>query len=371
MNRLRVAVIGAGHLGRIHARLARRTEGIAVVAVVDPQADARGSLGTELGLPAYESIDPLLESVDAAIVATPTFTHHQVSLPLLRRGIHLLVEKPLAVNVAEADELVAAAEQSGAVLQVGHVERFNPALAAALPYVAEPKYIEAARYGGYTFRSTDIGVVLDLMIHDLDVVLSLVASPVIRVDALGCAVVGEHEDVATARIEFGNGAVAQLNASRVSYESDRRMHIWTAQGFVAINFAQRTARRISADPQRIRTAMDPAGLSAARREQLQERFFEEVLPLESLRVQQRNAIADEQADFVAAIRSGTSPRVSGRQGRDVVAVAQEILEAIQRHSWDGTPAGRSGPHFQAERTILTGPHWHLSAEQAAEKRAAG
>ena len=183
----------------------------------------------------------LVGEIDAAVVATPTFTHHAIASELIRGGVHVLVEKPIAPNVREADELVQLARRRHVVLQVGHVERFNPGLVSVERRLAEPKFIEARRQSGYTFRSTDVGVVLDLMIHDIDVALSLVKSPVVQVDALGVSVMGDHEDMVSARLRFANGAVANLTASRMSYAPARTMQVFTATGFASIDFATRRA----------------------------------------------------------------------------------------------------------------------------------
>ncbi len=210
--RIRLAVIGAGHLGRIHARLAQQVEGVDVVGVVDPLPEARRLAEAHCQAPVLADYHDLLDKIDAAVVATPTRFHHVVSVELLERGIHLLVEKPLATTVAEADAMLAAACRQGAIVQVGHIERFNPSWnqPEVLPLVRDPKYIEAARCSGYTFRSTDIGVVLDLMIHDLDLALHFAHSPVRNVQAFGISVLGSNEDLAQARLEFANGCVANL-----------------------------------------------------------------------------------------------------------------------------------------------------------------
>ncbi len=227
MNRLRVAVIGAGRLGGFHAQKLAQLPEVELVGVADPVESQRSRVAAECRTAAFADYRELCGRIDAAVVAVPTRLHHALGKELLRRGIHVLMEKPLTPTAAEADELVALARRQRLVLQVGHVERFNPALAAASPHLRSPHYLEAVRASGFTFRSTDVGVVLDLMIHDLDVVLSLVRSELRRVDAMGISVLGGHEDVANARLEFANGCVAALSASRVSYEPVRHMQIWS------------------------------------------------------------------------------------------------------------------------------------------------
>ena len=210
MNPLRVAVIGAGHLGRIHARLAAGLEEIELVAVADPVEACRNSVAQEANTRAVADYRELIGEIDAAIIATPTTYHHAVGDGTVGlRYCRCLIEKPIALTAAEANELVTLARQKNVTLQVGHVERFNPALTAVAADVRDPKYIEATRTSGYTFRSTDIGVVMDIMIHDLDIVLSLAKSRSIDVQALGISVLGGHEDMATARLTFASGCVAK------------------------------------------------------------------------------------------------------------------------------------------------------------------
>ncbi|MDP6719778.1 MAG: Gfo/Idh/MocA family oxidoreductase, partial [Pirellulaceae bacterium] len=244
MKRLRLAVIGAGHLGRIHTRLAQSLDQFEVVAVIDPLQAARSQIAAEFDVPVCCSHSEVIDKVDAAIVATPTKYHHVVTTELLESGVHVFVEKPLTPTPDKAEELVALAREQEVVLQVGHVERFNPALCAVLPSLGNPKYVEAVRTSGYTFRSTDIGAVLDLMIHDLDIILSLMKSDLVAVQAIGMSMFGGHEDMAQARLQFADGCVANLTASRCSYVAQRHMQVFTETGYANIDFAQHTAKYI-------------------------------------------------------------------------------------------------------------------------------
>ncbi|MEX0938246.1 MAG: Gfo/Idh/MocA family oxidoreductase [Pirellulales bacterium] len=357
MSHLRLGVIGAGHLGRIHARLAAQLPGATLVGVADPDPTARAQVAEQLGVAVTPDYRALADQIDAAIVAAPTTLHHDIAIELAARKIHLLVEKPLASDARQAAAIVRAAARSNIVLQVGHVERFNPALAVAQPHVSEPKYIDAVRCGGYTFRSTDVGVVLDLMIHDLDIVLSLVRSPVRRVQALGLAVLGPHEDVAQARLEFDNGCVANLAASRVSYAGRREMQVWTPQGFASIDFAAKSTTLVSAAEPIVEREFDQRQLSPAEKEHLKSHLFEEVLPQRTAAGIDRNALADEQQDFVDSIRHGRAPRVSGEQAAKTIALAERVLESIARHQWDGHAAGRLGAMAIPATPILRAPLW--------------
>ena len=358
-DRIRLAVIGAGYLGRIHARLASQVEGVELVAVVDPLPDARRLAQAECQAPVLADYHELIGRIDAAVVATPTRFHHAVSLSLLEHGIHLLIEKPLATTVAEADEILAAAAKHGATVQVGHIERFNPAWnqPAVWPMVRAPKYIEASRTSGYTFRSTDIGVVLDLMIHDLDLALHFANSPVTNVQALGISVMGEHEDVAQARLEFANGCVANLSAARVSYQPTRSMQVWSDQGCVTMDFSNRTAAVVRPVTELLQREFDVDDAGPEVRAHLKDHLFQDLLPLERFEAPATNALLEEQRDFVGAIREHREPRVTGQQGRAVLAVAEQILKAVAQHRWDGQAGGRVGPLAMPAAPILRGPHW--------------
>ena len=229
MNKLKLAVVGAGRLGGFHAQKLSARDDVELLAVVDPIQSSRDRIAAQCRCEALADYSDLLDRLDGAVIAAPTSLHHRIAGDFLKAGVPLLVEKPLCTTLSDADELVSAAKTQNLVLQVGHVERFNPAFHAVASRTQNPKYIEAVRASGFTFRSTDVGVVLDLMIHDIDLVLSLVRSPLRKVDALGTTVVGGHEDVANARLEFECGCVATLSASRVSYEAVRRMHVWSAE----------------------------------------------------------------------------------------------------------------------------------------------
>jgi len=364
VTKLKVAVIGAGHLGRIHARLLSQMNDVELVGIVDPVPAARDSAATECHAPAFADHSELAGRIDAAVVATPTRHHHAVALGLLRHNIPLLVEKPLCDNLAHADELVEMARLRGVVLQVGHIERFNPAFLAAQARVGQPRYVEAVRASGYTGRSVDIGVVFDLMIHDIDLLLALVSAPITRVAAMGVAVLGRHEDVAQARVEFADGAVANLSASRLSFNPapKRQMQIWSEQGFVAIDFGNRSAAVATPNEAILRREMDFESLDTAARTRVKDRLFNDVLKVESLEIAATNALADELRDFVDSVRLHREPRVTGQQGRDALALADAILDSIAEHSWHGAAAGPTGPLARPSKHALRGPHWPAAVQ---------
>ena len=357
MKALRVAVIGAGHLGRIHARLLKQVDGVELVAIADPVEAARRQSVADCGAPVVADFRELIGQIDAAVVATPTVHHHSVGIELLRSGIHLLIEKPIASTLAEANELVAAARAGGTILQVGHIERFNPALSTIVGKVGSPKYIQTSRMSGYTFRSTDIGVVLDLMIHDIDLVLALTQSSVQKVEALGISVMGGHEDVAQARLILASGCIANLTASRVSYRPERVMQVWSSECFSAIDFSTRAATIVRPCEELVRRELNVDSLPAERKLHLRDHLFEELLPTSTFQPDATNALLEELKDFAESIRQGREPRVTGENGRDALAVAEQILDKIESHAWNGEAGGPIGPLLTPAPSILKGPHW--------------
>ena len=326
--RLRVGVIGAGHLGTIHTRLIRSIDDVQLVGIADPSAAVRKRIETEFEAETFADHRELVPKIDAAILAAPTEHHYWLGMELAEAGVHVLVEKPITSTVAEADALVRAAASRKLVLQVGHVERFNPAFTTAASYVHRPRYIEAVRASGYTCRSVDVGVVLDLMIHDIDLVLSLVGSDVVAVDAVGGPVFGPHEDVAHAHLRFANGCVASLNASRTSHQPQRQMQVFSDRAFAGVDFANASATIIQPSERVLNGEFDVLQMSADEQQHLRDHLFDEILPMKEVQVERRNAILDEQHDFVISIRTGQTPQVTGQQGRDALAVAATILETI-------------------------------------------
>ncbi len=367
--KLKMAVVGTGRLGRFHAQKLAASDRVELVGVADPAASHRDRVAAECGCAAFAEHTALFGRIDAAIVAAPTKWHYLLAMDLIERGIHVLVEKPLCASLAEADELVAAARRRGVVLQAGHVERFNPAFRAAAQHAAEPKYIEALRASPFTFRSTDVGVVLDLMIHDLDLVLALAGSPVRRVEALGVSVVSRHEDAANARIEFQNGCVASLSASRVSYVTARHMQVWTARSFAAIDFAARAVRVVRPSDPLLHRGIDPEAFARGDEDRA-ERFAREHLPRTETSFEAVDALALESDDFVSAVLEGGSPLVPGEAGRDALAVAEQVLAEVAEHAWDGTLEGRVGPRLEPGRGVLSAPHFSFPVATP-QRKAAG
>ncbi|MGY8769077.1 MAG: Gfo/Idh/MocA family protein [Pirellulales bacterium] len=353
MRDLRLAVIGTGHLGRIHARLAKGIPGIQLVAVVDPDAKVCGAVAAENEVKACGSHSEIMHEIDAAIVATPTRYHKEVAAELLSSDIHVLVEKPITLTSSDADSLNVLAEQNNLILQVGHVERFNPVFSHVAETINNPRYIEATRASGYTFRSTDVGVVLDLMIHDIDLVLSLVQSDVAEVAATGFTAFGPHEDMVQARLTFENGCVANLTASRVSYAPRRDMQIFAANGHFNLDFTTRNLKSISPAPAVVASSWDPHHISDSQKESIKQHLFESYLPLQEVELQQCNAIEEEIKDFANCVRHGGVPRVTGQAGRDAVAVAQQVIQAVEEHCWVDQDQVLRGPRMTPEPRVIS------------------
>ena len=364
MKPIRLAVIGTGHLGRYHAKIAAQLDEVELVAVCDPLEDSRQRVAQEVGCRPVADFREVVDQIDAAVLATPTSTHCDIGRQLLERGLSLLVEKPLAATVAEAEQLLRCADRQGSVLQVGHVERFNPAFTCVANKLKDPKYIEATRTSGYSFRSTDIGVVLDVMIHDLDIILALVDAPVTQVDAIGVSVLGDHEDMASARLTFATGCVAQLTASRISYETRRIMQVATTSCFASIDFANTQATMVAPREDVLKRELKFGEIAADEVAYWKKHMFDELLVRQVLHPPQINALEAEQRELVAAIRQRGTPRVDGLAGRNAVAIAELILDQIAKHDWDGAGSKRCGPRAMPALPILNDPtSWQLDVPQ--------
>ena len=311
---VRVGVIGTGALGYHHARLYRALPDAELVGIFDTNPARAAQVARELGATAFPSMEALLERIEAASVVVPTSAHTEVGTAVLERGIHALVEKPLADTVAGADQLVAAAARTGAKLQVGHVERFNRAVRAALPHLEAPRFLQSERLAPFSPRGTDVAVILDLMIHDLDLVLELVRSPVTEVRATGVAILTPHVDIANARVEFANGAVALITASRVSRERTRKLRIFQATGYFSLDLASGGGHFYRLKP-------EWQALKAQKIEDVVEHMRLEAPEAEPLKL--------ELQSFLAAVRGESDVVVSGAAGAQALALALRVAEAVQ------------------------------------------
>ncbi len=366
---LSVIVVGAGHLGRIHARLLSSLADVQLVAVVDPDPEARATVTKEIGVAAHASLDQINGAFSAAVVATPTSIHQDVTSHLLECGIHVLVEKPLAQSVPAARKIVDAAARHNRVLQVGHVERFNPAMEVARARIREPKFIETRRVCPHSFRSTDIGVVHDLMIHDIDLLLSLIDTPLVRVDALGASVFGDSEDIAQAQLQFADGCVANLVASRVSLSVARTLNVFMPTGFVGVDMQTRQVDRVSLS-EKLQGGFSLAGITADQRTGLRDQLFDGLMHHEKPVVPDQNALLEELKDFVGAIQEQRPPRVDGNAALRALEVAAEILDSIALHQWDGSDHGRVGALGLGHHQIIRDPRL-VERDDVPRRRRAG
>lgn len=332
MSDLRIAVIGAGHLGRIHAKLLGQVDGAELVAISDPIESARQNAAKLFGVPTFTDYRDCIASIDAAIIAAPTDAHADIAQTLLAAGKHLLIEKPMTIRRDDANRLSMLAASKKLTLQVGHVERFNPAFTALENLTIDVKFVEAVRASSFPGRCLDVGVVMDLMIHDLDLVLSMTDAPVKSVAASGLAMISNHEDLAETRIEFECGLVANLKASRVSPSPARHMQIFGSNGFADVDFGAPALSVVRPCDTVVTRSFDlaaetdnPLGYSGT--------LFSKRLRCETLELQPRNAILDELHDFVISIQTGIAPTVDGVAGARAVDLAQQVLESIQQRVW--------------------------------------
>jgi predicted dehydrogenase len=377
---LQIAVVGAGAFGRNHLRVYRalsveRSAEIHLAACVDPSASARSAVAADYGIPVFDSVEAMLQSgirVDAASVCAPTLNHASAALPLLAAEVDVLIEKPIAPTLAQADALLAAAEQHGRILQVGHLERFNPAVTAAATLVHRPMFFESHRLSIFTPRSLDVDVVLDLMIHDLDIVLTLAASTVREVRAVGLPVLSQKTDIANVRVEFESGAVANFTASRVSTERIRKLRIFQPHQYLSLDFARQDLLMIdvtaaaSLTPAQMQTLFASQAVPPNDESHSAEEVETHLASLRGAEGGSDTAIADDLAarsglaeaaahpsaglslrkvttepgeplrleieSFLNAVRMRSTPRVSGDNGRAALALALEINRAIAEHA---------------------------------------
>jgi predicted dehydrogenase len=330
-----MAVIGTGALGRHHARILAEMPGIELVAVADMNPRAATETAQRCRTRSSSDYRELLGTVQAVVVAVPTSAHRQVAGDFLAAGADVLVEKPIAVGVDEARELVDLARRHEALLQVGHIERFSPALAAARPFLEDPRYIRIERFAPFSFRSTDIGVVHDLMIHDIDLVLDIVGVPVADVQALGTSILGEHEDCVQARLTFSNGTIADLAANRVSPVVRRQMQAWGPLGCVQIDFASREVVHYGRSSllQFGATPLERAREPGADIEQLKSEIFGTFIEVLKPVVTPCDQLTEELKSFTDCVRTRQPPLVSGEAALAAMQVARRILDRAAATPW--------------------------------------
>lgn len=317
MSALRVGVIGVGHLGYHHARIYSTLPEVVLVGIVDPDEASAAKASDEFEVPRFASVEALLSAgVDAVSVVVPTTAHHAVAMPLLEAGVDVMVEKPIAVSAAEAAELVEAAARRGRILQVGHVERFNGAVIALFSAIRRPRFIECHRLSPYPNRGGDVSVVLDLMIHDLDIVLALDGTEVTSVDAVGVAVFSEQEDIANARIRFASGCVANLTCSRASLERVRKIRIFESDAYVSTDYTEQQVLVYRKKPGAPSPGESPMAL----------------IDVDALPVHRDEPLKLELMSFVQCVRERRRPVVAGEDGLRALQVAQRIVDFMREHA---------------------------------------
>jgi len=319
--KLLVAVVGCGEFGRNHARVYREIENVELVGVFDANQDRAALMAQEFQTRPFQDLEELGRAVEAASVAVPTVAHEEVGCRLMEMGIDVLVEKPMARTVAEADQLIAAANRHGRILQVWHVERFNPAVLAVEPIVNRPLFFEVHRLGVFTPRSLDVDVIYDLMIHDLDVLLALMNEPVEEVKAVGIPVLTPKVDIAHARLEFAGGAVANVTSSRVSTERVRKMRFFQQHEYISLDYARRDALRIG-----------------VKRPGAQPEFSYEKLPASKV-----EPLRAELEAFVKAVKTRVPPKTDGTAGRAALELASRVMESIREHQTRVQPVAAGVP----------------------------
>jgi len=315
-NRVRVAVVGVGEFGRNHVRVYREIEGAELVGLYDKDSGRATRVAAEFETRTFACLEELRGQVDAVSVAVPTVEHVSIGCQLMDMGLDVLIEKPMASSLAQADAALRSAGQLRRILQVGHVERFNPAVLAVEPMVNHPLFFEVHRLGVFTARSLDVDVIYDLMIHDLDILLALVGEPVTEVKAVGIPVLTGKVDIAHARLEFAGGAVANVTASRISTERVRKMRFFQQHEYLSLDYARRDAMRI-----RVKTPGP------------QPEFAFEKLPAKA-----QEPLRAELEEFVDAVRSRRAPRADGAAGRAALELAERVMASIQEHAERVQPA---------------------------------
>ncbi len=331
MGKLKVAVIGAGHLGKEHSRIYSEMPEVNLVGVVDTNKDVGEAVAQRCKTRYYSSFKKILSEVDVASVVVPTKSHYEITKELLNNGIHVLVEKPMTGTVSEAEDLIKLSRQSSAILQPGYVERFNPALDAIKKLDVSLKFIECHRLSPFSFRSADIGVVLDLMIHDIDIILYLSKSKVKKIDAVGVNVIADKEDIANARIQFENGCVANITASRVSFEPMRRIRLFSENSYISLDYQKQEALIYKKSPKLTLKSIDTENRGVSNITDLKNFSFGDMLKIERIKMDNQEPLRKELESFIDCVKNGKQPVVSGEEGIAAIKIADVIREEIAKN----------------------------------------
>ncbi len=366
MNPLRIAVVGVGSLGQHHARILAGMPGVKLVGVVDPNAKQAETIAAKHDCKVFSNAQSLKGEIDAVSIVTPTKFHCSTAIEFLASGVPCLVEKPLAGTVPEAKLIVNAAKRAKTTLQVGHIERFNPGFTVVEKSCLRPKYIEAQRLAPFSGRALDVGVVLDLMIHDLDLVLSLTRSPIVSVDAIGVSIMGQYEDMANVRLHFANGCVATLTASRVHPQAVRTMNIFGSEGYAGIDFGKKACKLVQPSLPFRNGMPEVRNLDPQSMTRFKETLFTEYLQTDQTPESKLDQLTAELTDFIDCVKTGKQPKVTGEDGLAAVSLAHSILDNLTAHDWEGN-GHFFGPN---ELPIHQGPLFHPQKLEQEAKQAA-
>ncbi|MBN2019597.1 MAG: Gfo/Idh/MocA family oxidoreductase [Sedimentisphaerales bacterium] len=335
MDKIRTAVIGAGKMGEIHARVYSELTQSDFIAIVDIDNDKAKRLAKKYRCEAIQNVGELIGKIDAATIAAPTSEHFALAKPLIEAGIPVLIEKPLASGVEQAQAVVELARKHGCLVAVGHSERCNPVVQAMKRLQIEPKFIEATRVSPYPFRSTDVSVVLDVMIHDIDIILSLAASRAVSVEAIGLGVIDpDAEDICNARITFENGCIANVTASRLALKTERKVRVFSRQAYLSVDYLKKTGIAIKADPN-INVVEKIRELKKAGTFAMLTQNWQDLLHVEKLDVDDKEPLRLEQEAFLQAVADKSlRPEVSAEEGLAAMQCADMILESVKKHRWE-------------------------------------
>lgn len=332
--RLRAAVVGAGKMGTIHAKVYDQLEQSELVAVVDADIEKAKALARKYDCIACDNVTDIMDKVDAVTISTPTITHLELAKVFIQNNIAVLIEKPLAANVEEGREIVELAKEKDTVVAVGHSERCNPVVQAIKRFEIAPKFIESNRISPYPFRSTDVGVVLDVMIHDIDIILSLAASEIKKVDAVGVSVVENKEDICNARIVFENGCIANITASRLALKTERKVRVFSRQAYLSMDYLKKTGIIIKADPN-INIVKLINEKKASGNFDLATMNWPELLQVEQLEIDDKEPVRLQQEAFLRAVADRQHmPEVSAEEGLAALQCAEKILASVEENKWD-------------------------------------
>jgi predicted dehydrogenase len=332
--KLRTAVVGAGKMGGIHAKVYSQLPQCQLVAVVDTDIEKAKSLAEKYNCQAFGDVTEIIDRVDAVTIAAPTIVHLELAKIFINSGVAVLIEKPLAADVEQGRQIVKLAEEKNTVVAVGHSERCNPVVQAIKRLDIEPKFIESNRISPYPFRSTDVGVVLDVMIHDIDIILSLAASEIIKVDAVGVSVIGDKEDICNARLVFANGCIANITASRLALKTERKVRVFSRQAYLSMDYLKKSGIIIKSDPN-INIIKLINEKKASGDFDLSTMNWPELLHIEQLEIDDKEPVRLEQEAFLRAVADRQfMPEVSAEEGLAALQCAEKILVSVEQNKWD-------------------------------------